>query len=83
MQAHRYRFFADAAILVIPTAKLPAVSNLDTFKNIRVGLWGYSEATQGITKVYTPRPKHPARCNHREKAIARVLATITQDPSSP
>ena len=82
MQAHRYRFFADVAILVLPTAKLPAVSNLDTFKSIRVGLWGYDKATRRITKIFTPRPKRPARSNHREKAIARVLATINQDPSS-
>jgi hypothetical protein len=83
MQAHRYRYFADAAILVLPTDKLPTVANLNTFKNIRVGLWGYNETTRKITMVYTPRPKHPARSNHREKAIARVLDIINQDPSSP
>lgn len=82
MQAHRYRFFADAAILVLPTAKLPTVSNLDTFKNIRVGLWIYDEAARKITKVYTPRPKSPARPDHREKAINRVLATINKAPST-
>jgi hypothetical protein len=82
MQAHRYRFFADAAILVIPTAKLPAVSNLDTFKNIRVGLWGYNEKTGEIIKVYTPRPKRPSRPKHREKAIERVLAAINLAPPS-
>lgn len=82
MQAHRYNYFADTAILVLPAAKLPTVSNLDTFKNIRVGLWGYDEKTGKITKVYTPRPKRPSRPNHREKAIERVLAVINQAPSS-
>ncbi|MBU0483779.1 MAG: hypothetical protein KKB30_04615 [Proteobacteria bacterium] len=82
MQAHRYNYFADTAILVLPTAKLPTVLNLDTFKNIRVGLWGYDETTGKIIKIYTPRPKRPVRPNHREKAIERVLAVINQAPSS-
>lgn len=82
MQAHRYKYFADTAILVLPAARLSTVSNLDTFKNIRVGLWGYDEKTGKIIKVHTPRPKRPSRPDHREKAIERVLAAINQAPSS-
>lgn len=81
MQAHRYRFFADVAILVIPADRLPAVSSLDTFKSLHVGLWGYNESSKSITKVYTPRPKRPAGNGHREKAIARVFSAVTQDRS--
>jgi len=70
MQAHRYSFFSDAAILVIPDSKLPlAKKSLPTFRSLNVGLWGYNEISKAITKVLTPRPKRPAPNGHRAKAI--------------
>ena len=58
MQAHRYKYFSHASILVLPQEKLKyVVSQLDTFKKLRVGLWGFSEKTGNISCVFTPRPK--------------------------
>lgn len=84
MQAHRYRFFADVAILVVPTAKLTlAQTVMDTFRALEVGLWGFNEATGAITPVYTPRPRLPARRNYKAGAVGKVLFAATQDRPSP
>ena len=78
MQAHRYKFFADASILLVPESKLGcAMDYLETFRALRVGLWGYDDGTSRITRVFTPRPKRPSFSSHRKDAISRVLqATI-------
>jgi hypothetical protein len=79
MQAHRYRFFADAAILVLPTNKLTVTEPfLDTFRTLNVGLWGFNTVTGGISIVFTPRPRIPANGGHRDKAITRVLGMAKQ-----
>ncbi len=79
MQAHRYRFFADVAILVLPTNKQAAAEPfLPTFEAVNVGLWGFSEATGAISMLFTPRPRLPVDQSHREKAIERVMATTPQ-----
>ena len=58
MQAHRYKFFSHASILVLPKQKLAlAVSRIDVFRKLRVGLWGFDSNSGCITRVYTPRPK--------------------------
>jgi len=83
MQAHRYRFFADVAILVLPTAKLAvALPYLPTFRKLNVGLWGFNEVTGAIATALTPRPRLPVGRGHRDKAISRVLNTARQAPPS-
>lgn len=80
MQAHRYRFFADASILIIPTSKLHlAGSFLHTFRSINVGLWGFDPLTGAISMVFTPRPRLPFDKEHRSKAISKVFKATMQD----
>jgi len=80
MQAHRYRFFADASILVIPTRKLHLASSfLHTFRSINVGLWGFEQLTGNISMVFTPRPRLPIDMDHRNKAISKVFEATMQD----
>ena len=58
MQAHRYRYFSHAAILVLPKKKLKlAQKHIHLFKTLRVGLWGFDFDTETIIRVFTPRPK--------------------------
>lgn len=79
MQAHRYRFFADAAILVMPDSKRHLVEPfLPTFQSVNVGFWTFNNSTEAINKVYTPRPKRPALIAQRRKAAAGLWKTITQ-----
>ncbi len=68
LQAHRYRFYSNVSILVLPIKQLPSPQKfLQTFQDIRVGLWGFDCQTNLIKNIYTPRPANPkAPCYVRE-----------------
>jgi hypothetical protein len=69
-QAFRYRYFAHRSLLVLPmqTAKT-AAQFLDTFRQMRVGLWGFDEASGRLHKWCTPRSARPMN----EKAWRKAL----------
>ncbi|MBL7181312.1 MAG: hypothetical protein ISS65_14070 [Desulfobacterales bacterium] len=70
MQAHRYKYFSNASILVLPRNKMKSVKpELDLFRKLRVGLWGFLPETGSITCFYTPRPKQQQITKHAQKAI--------------
>ena len=70
MQAHRYKYFSHASILVLPTSKLKsAESQIDTFKKLRIGLWGFTPNTGNISCIFTPRPKQQQIPKYGNKAI--------------
>jgi len=72
-QAHRYRYFANAAILVLPAEKCEsAVPYLDTFRRIRVGLWGFDPGSNRIIVHYTPRPCTPLEPRYQTRAVELV-----------
>jgi len=59
-QAHRYRYFAHQAIVVLPENICHrALPYIETFRKIRVGLWGYDPKMHRITAYHTPRPMKP------------------------
>ena len=69
-QACRYKFYADASILVLPIRKICHASKfLDTFKSLTIGLWGFDESKKIIKKVYTPRPKKSYSNRYRKEAL--------------
>jgi hypothetical protein len=70
MQAHRYKCFSHASILVLPTHKIKCVEpRLDIFRKLRVGLWGFSPESGTIACVYTPRPIKQKIAKYGEIAI--------------
>lgn len=70
MQAHRYKYFSHASILVLPRNKMKSVKpELNLFRKLRVGLWGFLPETGSITCFYTPRPKQQQIAKHAQKAI--------------
>lgn len=72
-QAHRYRYFASVAILVLPAEKCKlAVPYLETFRCIRVGLWGFSSGSNRITVHYTPRPSAALEPRYQTRAVELV-----------
>lgn len=78
MQAHRYNFYSHVSILVIPTSSLKKPqANLDLFKKLNVGLWGFDIDKKVITKVYSPRPKKQFIYNYYELAKARIFSILT------
>lgn len=69
-QAHRYKYFANAAIVVLPAGKCNAALHyIDTFHRIRVGLWGFDPMTSKIVMHYTPRPSVPFEPKYALKVI--------------
>lgn len=77
MQAHRYKYFSHASILVLPKNKIKSVKpELDLFRKLGVGLWGFTPKTGSITCFYTPRPKQQQIVKHAQKAIHLATQTV-------
>lgn len=73
MQASRYRFFANRALLVLPPEVCSvALGYLETFRNLNVGLWQFNPDTGVICKHFTPRHGRPLNTKAREKAIQLI-----------
>jgi len=74
-QAHRYRYFANAAILVLPRDKCEAAkAHIETFQRIRVGLWAFDSERGRIIPLHTPRPASAIEDKHRRKALQVIAA---------
>jgi len=73
MQAHRYKYFADASIVVLPHDKRKIVLRyLSTFKSVKVGLWCFDRRKNQIITLYTPRPAKPLAPQYKPRAIELV-----------
>jgi len=69
-QAFRYRYFAHRSLLVLPLkTAAPAARFLDTFRKLRVGLWGFDAKTGRLRKWFTPRPAPPMDSVALKKAL--------------
>jgi len=73
MQAYRYRYFADVSIVVLPSEKLKTAARyVNTFKAIKVGLWGFSDNTSQVIPLFTPRPTKPLEPRHKPHVIQMI-----------
>ncbi|HEY5892676.1 MAG TPA: hypothetical protein VIT91_05540 [Chthoniobacterales bacterium] len=73
MQAARYRFFANRALLVLPPeAVRTALTFLTTFRDLNVGLWEFDTTTNRLRKHFTPRSGRPINSKAREKAVHAI-----------
>jgi len=76
MQAHRYKNFSNASILVLPVHKMKtAEQSLDLFKALGVGLWGFSTKTGAIVRKYTPRPVKSPNMKRVSELMKKVIET--------
>jgi hypothetical protein len=83
MQAHRYKFFSHVSILVLPNHKMKSVAQqIDIFRKLRVGLWGFSPETRAIACFYTPRPIKQQITKYRQRAL-RLAAQAVCSQFSP
>lgn len=58
MQAHRYKYFSNSSILVVPADTIKsAQKSIDLFKQLGVGLWAFNVSSGAVTKKFTPRSK--------------------------
>ncbi|MGC9453169.1 MAG: hypothetical protein ACP5I4_17185 [Oceanipulchritudo sp.] len=59
-QASRYRYFAHQSVVVLPEHICQrALPFIETFKKIRVGLWGFDPDRNRINPYHTARPTTP------------------------
>lgn len=78
-QASRYNFFVNQAIVVVPEPIYKnAAPYIDTFRKIRVGLWGYSPENNRIYKHFTPRPTKPVSERYLFDAVRHVASVSRQ-----
>jgi len=74
MQAYRYRNYSNASILVMPTDRIEnARKSIETFRNLKVGLWGFDCESGKISRIYTPRPRNVLSQKSRTYALKKVL----------
>jgi hypothetical protein len=72
-QAYRYSYFADLAVVVLlPDIAATAKTNLDLFRQSKVGLWSFDPATGAIRKLFTPRNSGPRNARAKGKALAAL-----------
>jgi hypothetical protein len=77
MQASRYRFFANRALLVLPPEVCSiAFGYLETFRKLNVGLWQFNPDTGVIRKHFTPRHGRPLNSKAREKALQLISGKL-------
>lgn len=76
-QAFRYRYFADKAIVVMPSENAgPAIANLEAFRHLYVGLWTFDVKTGVIREHYTPTRIRAFSDEARQKAIMALTSKI-------
>ncbi len=74
LQAHRYRYYANSAIVILPVKVCAnALPYLDTFKSIRVGLWGFDRESGRIATYHTPSPTKPLAPKHTGEVVNKVF----------
>ena len=77
MQASRYRFFANRAILVLPPATAAtAIGFLETFRALNVGLWEFDSDAGSLRRHFTPRFGRPLNTKAREKAVHLISGKL-------
>ncbi|MFA6103089.1 MAG: hypothetical protein WCV67_07490 [Victivallaceae bacterium] len=70
MQAHRYKYFSNTVILVIPHNKMKKVQeHIELFHSLNVGLWGFHQESGSIIKRFTPRSKK----SHNIRLFSQVM----------
>ena len=72
-QAHRYSYYADTSILVVPLKTYKnAFADLDIFKKLNIGLWGYNEEKNNLKKAYTPRSSKNLDDKYKDKFVSTL-----------
>lgn len=81
IQTNRYRYYANTSILILPNNKcISAMSYIDTFHRIHVGLWGFDDISKRIFPYYTPRPSSEMEAKYRLRVFKIALATSKSLP---
>lgn len=71
-QAYRYKWFSDCSYVCLPATNIkPALSNIECFKQMKVGLISISEH-DGLSLIYNPKPVEPI-CAEMKLLLNEIL----------
>lgn len=77
MQAYRYNYFCDRAIVVLPRAAAKSASvHIDEFRRLGIGLWSFDRSSDVIRRFHTPRAKRPKNASARDRAIKLIFERL-------
>jgi hypothetical protein len=78
-QAHRYRYYADVSIVILPAqAARPAIENRDLFQQMGVGLWTFNPESGAICSRIAVKAPAPLSTRKREQALLRIERSAFQ-----
>jgi len=73
IQANRYRYYSNISTVVLPLENCSAaLKYLESFKKIKVGLWGFDINTNHIVCYYTPRRSLPIAPRHSIDVLNKI-----------
>jgi len=77
-QAYRYKFYANASYVVLPmkNAEKAFSSNVDLFRHLEVGLWGYDSDNDLVKKFYSPRRSVPLCRSARKSVMGQISEEV-------
>ena len=75
-QAFRYRYFAHRSLLVLPMETAAVAARfINTFRRLRVALWGFEPQSGRLRKWFTPRCAQPISSAALQKALHLIEAS--------
>ena len=82
-QAYRYKYYADAAIVVMPPGEaIKAKQSLFLFHAINVGLWAFDAENKVIERIYDPNKDKPISAAAYNKALTILAQQLKSLPVS-
>lgn len=82
-QAYRYKYYADAAIVVMPPREaIKAKQSLSVFRAINVGLWAFDAEKKTIEKIFDPEKDNPISATAYNKALTILAQQLKSLPVS-
>ena len=78
-QAYRYRYYADAAIVILPAqGSRMAIAHRDLFRQMGVGLWTFNQDSGAILPRVAVKRGAPLSSRKRGQALLRIERYVVQ-----
>jgi len=78
-QAYRYRYYADASIIILPAGSARvAIDNRHLFRQCGVGLWTFDPESGVVRRRIAAKKRSPLSARKREQALLRIESRALQ-----
>lgn len=73
LQAHKYSYFADKVIVVLPVEKSnAAINNIQWFEKLGISLWAFDMPNKKIKKLLDFKRTHASSLKERKKIVEKI-----------